>query len=1339
MHPRVRSLEEDLELAASGKLNTGSVKLLGASSSGKASASAAPSTTSEDVSDGRRRVRFQLPEDFEESDSANGVSQRLRRPGNFGEFEDANDDPFARLTQQDRRSSIPELLHEIQEKDTVAATKAMFLPPKSKDRATPAGFPKTFIAATGKSYSRSQRSTSTPSSEQNSGQEPSSGPRRKVSLFKQMMMEKRGEDASSSDSASSKVNYGATRSAIPLSVPRAGDLPSQGEGDMNNQRIHNMSPAQIAEAQAEIRAQFDPEVLSRFMKKISGGEGKQDKAAESAESGTTDAKKESNSKLSTEARIDKLKDLSWIRSEEQLDEAINMLPAREKEKLRWTGRITEPSPFTPIDNDDEEENLAARAGIPAAGSDSLIPTNFRTSIESARFDLEGNFLAPTSEAPAHSALYHHGEEPERAGYTIIELTQLARSKAASQKALALSCIAKILQKRHISLYGEGTSLEDVRRDLVVNGKHPLFSLPDQLGVILRMAMDSSNPTVACAALEAMESFLVPSLHLDAVFETAAFSLGRFLPSELPRAQGAQDIFAKAFDTEPISATSSQEQTKNGLDSVIEDEDAMEDSEALVKSPVAGLVQIGLLERVRFLLRIDRKLATGVEIGPDGEDRCISILTTIALHSSTGAFEVARVPGLLEWLVARLNNYLEGSSTEISETCLRLAYVLSLSKREFAMAIADSTYESLESRVLRGGPRLARDLLRSWRAMSVTPGGVPLSSDSYVIHGAAAGTNEEQVGKSTIEIWGGRASMEAFMCVHGFLRKGRPTQDDIAADLAHFEAPDDAPADIGIANRNISEILAGVQTRLEAILPELLDEKSLVIADETLLLLDLLWQLVQREDARSHCFKSLEDNELRSVFCSVLEMSLPDELEAAKESNTPSPTQICLQRTFTMLWLRVIQILIRVYGYVDESELEDEGFCSSRRALLAEALPAVNPRVTGEEWAVAEILEALFSPKLGLGFESNGCLALKTPIVACLGGERAVEASRKLLLSGLGTGVIGETLESSRLAHYRSTLSASAQKADLVLGRRWQESRSAWSLLPLFVAFRPEGPVVVPQALAITHQLLLDGAVGAEDIILTVARILSNVEAPAILDTENVHSMARLVNDALLELTDSLSSSGVAENVFDVLQDAAGGKAALMKLWEGLIAAFNERLNGHDAAAALLLLMLETKSDRDLRLIVWSEMADANLLRLLQPSADVNALAPGDFCEPEETWDEIIQCVARSLCSNILTKQNNPFLYEIALHLLAKFFLLHKSSWNRRRILKMLVLEGPFKEVLTCPVDEENRIDKSTVHPNAAAALRAVSREDDIVRAKIAITFPEALLQEEEQTGPTEVY
>lgn len=58
------------------------------------------------------------------------------------------------------------------------------------------------------------------------------------------------------------------------------------------------------------------------------------------------------------------------------------------------------------------------------------------------------FLLPYADDGVNvtQALHHHGEEPERPGYTLQELLKISRSSVLQQRVLALTTLANILDK-----------------------------------------------------------------------------------------------------------------------------------------------------------------------------------------------------------------------------------------------------------------------------------------------------------------------------------------------------------------------------------------------------------------------------------------------------------------------------------------------------------------------------------------------------------------------------------------------------------------------------------------------------------------------------------------------------------------------------------------------------------------------------------------------------------------------------------------------------------------------------------------------------------------------------
>ncbi|KAG5927581.1 hypothetical protein E4U53_002844 [Claviceps sorghi] len=65
-----------------------------------------------------------------------------------------------------------------------------------------------------------------------------------------------------------------------------------------------------------------------------------------------------------------------------------------------------------------------------------------------RFDFRGRFLPPRLSRciPSTKGLHHHGEAPEAAGYTIAELSRLARSAVPAQRCIAFQTLGRILYR-----------------------------------------------------------------------------------------------------------------------------------------------------------------------------------------------------------------------------------------------------------------------------------------------------------------------------------------------------------------------------------------------------------------------------------------------------------------------------------------------------------------------------------------------------------------------------------------------------------------------------------------------------------------------------------------------------------------------------------------------------------------------------------------------------------------------------------------------------------------------------------------------------------------------------
>lgn len=114
-----------------------------------------------------------------------------------------------------------------------------------------------------------------------------------------------------------------------------------------------------------------------------------------------------------------------------------------------------------------------------------------------RFNFNGEIVSHEDDKCHElSALYHHGKEPDKAGYSMEELVLLARSSVDSQRAMALRIWTNVLQKNQFATYNGEEHIPSSELDV------------PKIGMILRISMDAKHNTVLDASIEAMHAFLV---------------------------------------------------------------------------------------------------------------------------------------------------------------------------------------------------------------------------------------------------------------------------------------------------------------------------------------------------------------------------------------------------------------------------------------------------------------------------------------------------------------------------------------------------------------------------------------------------------------------------------------------------------------------------------------------------------------------------------------------------------------------------------------------------------------------------------------------------------------
>lgn len=95
----------------------------------------------------------------------------------------------------------------------------------------------------------------------------------------------------------------------------------------------------------------------------------------------------------------------------------------------------------------EPDKLAWMSSTPA--SDSPYLSNAKSlPVSAIRFSFDGTIVAPGTAQliPVTKGLHHHGQAPESAGYTILELAYLARSAFPTQRCIAYQTLGRILYR-----------------------------------------------------------------------------------------------------------------------------------------------------------------------------------------------------------------------------------------------------------------------------------------------------------------------------------------------------------------------------------------------------------------------------------------------------------------------------------------------------------------------------------------------------------------------------------------------------------------------------------------------------------------------------------------------------------------------------------------------------------------------------------------------------------------------------------------------------------------------------------------------------------------------------
>ncbi|KAM4662613.1 RNA polymerase II-associated protein 1 [Discoglossus pictus] len=241
----------------------------------------------------------------------------------------------------------------------------------------------------------------------------------------------------------------------------------------------------------------------------------------------------------------------------------------------------------------------------------------------ARFNLKGDLIPPNSEIPTHLGLHHHGEEAERAGYSLEELFHLTRSQFIQQRTLSLQVLGRIVLK---AKQGEFSS--------TLKGSVLRLLLDTGFLFLLRYSIDDTAENVIAASVHALHCLLVSpddEKYLDMTFSwyqgTKVFP---FIPSqdEEDDEDEEDDAFGRVLGVEERKKAKEEKKA---------------DPDVARYDAVKGLLKTKILQRLRYILEVVRP-------APSVVLDIIDILTRVARHSTVACNQILDCPRLMETIV-----------------------------------------------------------------------------------------------------------------------------------------------------------------------------------------------------------------------------------------------------------------------------------------------------------------------------------------------------------------------------------------------------------------------------------------------------------------------------------------------------------------------------------------------------------------------------------------------------------------------------------------------------------------------------------------------------------------
>ncbi|ORX54034.1 hypothetical protein DM01DRAFT_1322205 [Hesseltinella vesiculosa] len=413
--------------------------------------------------------------------------------------------------------------------------------------------------------------------------------------------------------------------------------------DENDSRIAAMSEQDIEAAQAEILATLNPASIA-FLKKM--------KTSPSSSAAATSVEATLPTTASSELALQQ-NDASDLWS--MREKYFSQVPL-ESDKLAWM--------------DDRFKDLTKDKDDPNAKDTDPI-------YRKLRFDLHGRVIDETT--ANDRALHHHGDEPDKPGYTLAELFYLVRSQVPSQRALVLKVLTHILEQalHHISNAADSTSTDQkLQQQQILH----VFRRADVAAVTyFRSALDDRHLIVVIQAVKATRALLQLDLLTSPSNEDSLgyfnTSYGHIRQPVLYQPPTTTRTWVKAF-----------KQQQRGDD---EDDERHQTDAQLAERDMAGaLLKMDLLPRLRYLMDASSGLRKEDTTSIEGMMDILATLCKIKAQAAAGAvWDHGLMTMALDWVDTPEHQMMEAPASQ-RWAVMRLVVAMVQASRQAALDLKE---------------------------------------------------------------------------------------------------------------------------------------------------------------------------------------------------------------------------------------------------------------------------------------------------------------------------------------------------------------------------------------------------------------------------------------------------------------------------------------------------------------------------------------------------------------------------------------------------------------------------------------------------------------------------